>query len=323
MEPMLLIYTRADPAVGHGHAVRALALAEAARRRGVTVRFAVDDLTAAVLRGYGLPAAELGPPTTAQWVIRDLPGGSDAAAVAAERAAGSRVLLIDDHGPARCHATWNSDAMLTPARAAKLPHPTEVGSLYGLAYVPLRIEVARYVGHAVPGRGQRLLIALGGGFAPELPTTLLTALANAGLTGECQLLLPGPAADPALPAAARRLRVTPVWGVSDVGARLAQADLVITKLGITLLEALAVGVGALLLEPGPSHLQVATALAEHYPSLPVEEMGCVDPAAIERLAQRAVTLLAQPERLARWGAQGRALVDGGGATRLVEVLLGP
>lgn len=318
----LLIHTRGSHSSGYGHVVRCMTLAKAARERGVDTLFVspcpdtqqiLEDL-----RVQWTPAVE----GTSRWVLRDLPGGSDAADVRNEAACGARVLLLDDTGPARCEAALVVDAMMTPPRAHSLPHSDSTEYLYGLEYTALRESILDCAGTARPGSGQRLLIALGHGFDEGLLSIYLRALAGSGFAGRLELLFPQ-SADPSatLHADVAALGGTLWHGRDDIGPLLAGADLVVTKLGMTQLEAFVVGVGCLTLEPGEAHLAVQNALAMHYEDWPAVEMGLVAQLTPEQLAEQTVALLEDKQRLQTLGQRATALVDGQGARRVLDRLL--
>jgi spore coat polysaccharide biosynthesis predicted glycosyltransferase SpsG len=315
----LLIHTQASDAVGHGHVLRCLALADAARRRGLEVRFAAPDRTTTeVLARYGEQGLDPGSETP-RWVIRDLPAGSPAASVRGEVSGGSRVLLLDDSGPARCLATLTSDAMMTPERARRLPHGADTRYLYGLEYAPLRREVTAFAGRARPGGARRLLVALGHGFAPGYLGRYLEALADLPTPGAIEILVSRAA--PALRRAVGRIGAALREGETGIGAILGRADLVFTKLGMSQLEALAVGVGCLSVQPGAEHLEVQRGLTAAHGEWPGMDLGAAADVAPERAARRTLELLERPALLRRWGARARALVDGQGAARLLAALL--
>ncbi len=327
MSDTVVIRTAASEAVGHGHVARGLALAAEARSRGLVVRFkAEDEVTAKVLASYGEYGLYEQLRDIPAFIIRDLPDNNDQIEVRAEVAAGSTVMLLDDTGPARTQASLVVDAMMTPDRSALLAHDPRVRYLYGLEYAALRREIADYAGMARPGTEERprLAISLGGGFDDQLPRLILEALHAQGFDGHCEVLLTQSGADLGnLQEAANQMGAQVQIRTPAVGDVFARADLVITKIGISLLEAFAVGVGCVLLEPGIAHRDVENALARSYQPWPAVETGLYDDSTVERVTSQAMTLLPQPGRLRTMGEEARQLVDGRGAERVVDALLAP
>lgn len=318
----LAIYTQGSESTGMGHVMRCLALAEQAELRGVDTCFVAHDGNTRLLlekhiRGFAVHAE----PPAARWVIHDIAGYNAPEPVRKEVDAGSRVLLMDDKGPARCYSSVVVDAMMTPDRAAGLPSGEFTEYCYGLCYTPLRQAIAGYAGNANPGQAGRVVVALGYGF----PTGYLldyceSMLANA-FTGHLEILLPDNMGDMAgFETGSRAKNVTLHHNRQEIGSILCQADLLVTKLGMTQLEAFATGLGCLVVEPGEAHLEVQQSLSAHYRDWPAVECGLAEAVPPELLADRTRSQLDNAASLAMRGRHAAKLIDGKGCERILDVL---
>jgi spore coat polysaccharide biosynthesis predicted glycosyltransferase SpsG len=99
-------------------------------------------------------------------------------------------------------------------------------------------------------------------------------------------------------------------------AHLAGADVAVLALGVTVYEALAAGVPAVVLCRSAADVAHASSLEERGA---VVSLG-IDPAP-EQIAAAVAALVGDPERRAELARAGRALVDGRGAERIVGRLL--
>ncbi|MGC9021990.1 MAG: hypothetical protein ACP5J5_02580, partial [Dissulfurimicrobium sp.] len=113
-----------------------------------------------------------------------------------------------------------------------------------------------------------------------------------------------------------------VCGARDMARRMADADLVVTKLGLTQLEAFCVGRDCVVIEPTQAHLDLQQALQEEYNNWPVCECGlAVDDDTFDIAARETIDrLLNQKQRIEK-GRLACQLVDGKGAERIIEALL--
>lgn len=321
----IIIHTRGSDTLGHGHVVRAVALAEEARRRGLTVCFApADESTAGILRAYGVNLSASSDSCSPSFVIRDLPGGSEPLDVRRDVRDDMVVMLLDDHGPAANEASIVVDAMMTHERAITIESSTTTRYLFGLQYAALRPEIICHAAKASPGENQllRVVIALGGGFDERVPQRIAECLARRKFDGRCDVLLPKPVESIGdLRDVIASLNGEIHIQSPDVGAILSRADLVVTKIGISLLEALAVGVGCVSVEPTPAHVDVQRALASHYRAWPVIETGLYDSVSPDRAADAIVAVSHDPRRIKSMGLRARELIDGQGAARVLDTLL--
>ncbi|MBW2618093.1 MAG: hypothetical protein JRC92_04385 [Deltaproteobacteria bacterium] len=321
--PDLILKTQASAEQGHGHVRRCQALAAEARRQGLRPCFeAVDQYTADLVAALGEEVEDESNQRHASFIIRDFPGNNPTASVRREVAAGSVVLLLDDHGPARNQATIVTDAFSTP-EDGPLPSGQGVDYLYGLDYAPLRADFAARQGQARPGRNscRRLMVCFGGRDACSITPRLIAGLHRAGYRGPSTIIAEArhQADLAALTADWKGTRV--LTGVDEVAQGMLQCDLVVTKMGLLLVEAFCLGLGCALIEPSQAHLDLEAAQRRWRKAWPVREFGLAGEVDFDQAGAKAAALLANPEALAQMGAEAAGLVDGLGASRLIEAML--
>jgi UDP-2,4-diacetamido-2,4,6-trideoxy-beta-L-altropyranose hydrolase len=324
---MVLCWVDAGPAYGLGHLARVLALGEALAARGAAWRAAlVGDPTAlGWLRAAGarrpIVLPERGPA-----LAHVLEAARDAAAVVVDvkhaltraevRALGGErpVLVVDNPGPGVAEA----DLVLAPfgvARGARW--------LAGAAHVPLR-RAFRLAGDLRGPRGAHpvVLVSMGatdpGGLTVPAVEGLALAQARTGLVAR---VLANPTAPvwSQLPALLRRHDFPPARPVDPTATvtHLAEADLAVVAMGVTVYEALACGVPTLVVCRGAGDVAHARALAAEGA---VAWLG--REWSEETLAAAVAALLDDPAKRRAMAAAGRRLVDGRGAERVVDRLLG-
>jgi len=321
--PDLILKTQASAEQGHGHVRRCQALAVQARRQGLRPCFeAVDQYTADLVAVLGEEVEAESNQRPAPFIIRDLPGNNPPVAVRREVEAGSVVLLLDDHGPARSQATIVADTFSTP-EDGPLPSGQGVDYLYGLDYAPLRADFAVRQGRAQPGRksSRRLMVCFGGRDACSITPRLIAGLHRAGYRGPGTII-----------AEARHqadlAALTTDWAgtkvladVDKMAQEMLRCDLVMTKMGLLLLEAFCLGLGCALIEPSQAHLDLEVAQRRWRGDWPVREFGLAGEVDFDQVGAKAAALLANSETLAQMGAEAAKLVDGRGASRLIKAMM--
>jgi len=324
---MVLCWVDAGLAFGLGHVSRGLALAEALAARGLPCRFVLppDPTALAWLQAAGFRAplvlAEREPALPhvlaaaegAAAVVVDVKHPLTRAEVRA-LGAGRPVLVVDNPGP----GTAEADLVLAPAGAAKGRR-----WLAGPEFVPLR----RAFGLAAALRGPEgaqavVLVCMGasdpGGLAiPALEGLGLTRARSARLSAR---VVANPLAPVwgRLPALLRRLGFPPAHPIDPAGmaSHLVRADLALLAFGVTVYEAMACGVPAIVLCRTSADVAHARTL---------EERGALVSLGLhwteERIAETVERLVASPARRRAMGEAGRALVDGRGAERVAARLV--
>ncbi|MDH5545517.1 MAG: hypothetical protein OEZ43_07995 [Gammaproteobacteria bacterium] len=325
MNEDLIIYTHASKQFGYGHLHRSFALAEQARKQGIRATVApVDVETTHIMSAFGIALPDPFASETVAYIIRDVPVGSPLEVVEKDMAEGKVVLLMDDSGPARTKANIVSDAMMTSDRIAALAHSDNVRYLYGFDYCVLKSDVLNYQAKASPGLGKytTIVFALGGGFSEDYLSSFLGALNKIQFDGKIEILLTDPSQKTAaLQQYAGNLQATIHVGISEVGRVLSSADIVVTKIGVSMLEAFAVGLGCFLIEPTDAHHLVGVSLMKAYDNWPAIETGIYTSSSVDELATQLIALVQNRTQLTSFGSAATTLVDGSGGERLINALL--
>lgn len=285
------------PRLGFGHVGRCLALWEELERRAA---FRVRDASvAAFVRARGVTtAATEGAPV----VVLDRATPVPREELYALRERGCCTVLLDDLGPARAIA----DVVIDPPLAAAWP-PTAGICLGGFEHVLLRRAVRAAVRRGTPRLG--VLLAMGGSDPAGLTPVLAEALSAAGI--ELTVVI-GPGYRGMSPTRGRLLR-----DPADFASVLADATLLVTGYGHSLLEAAHLGVPAIAVVQRPEHLRHARAFCQAGTACELDMTMDFDPARVVMLVDR---LLSERDIRVAMEARGRELIDGHGARRVAEVL---
>lgn len=281
MSPLLLLRVDASPAIGVGHFMRCLALAQAWQDSGGRAVFACAELPEGLrerLVRENLGLAEIpGEPGSgddadqtvefacrnqAAWVAVDGPRfGSDYLEVLG--AAGLAVLALDDGGHLDRYPVdlvLNQNLAATPGRYAGKCDPARTTLLLGPVHALLRREFREYRAwrRPPPRTPRRLLISFGGGDELSLTEGVLRNLARLGRRDLEVVALAG-ATNPRIAALqeltanlnfACDLRVS----VDHIAEIMAWADAAITSAGSTVWELAAMRLPALVADIGDGAL---------------------------------------------------------------------
>lgn len=331
--PRVLIRADGGPGVGLGHVRRCLALATALRAREADVTVVVPDhpalRTVVTESGFAVEAVLSGEAATLLHT-RSLvqTWGAVAAVIDSYETPGDALrpplaavtAVIDDLGVRDLPV----DLVIAPAASdARQPFEALPGTtvLAGLAYVILHPDFARPVLSNSGGPIERVLLTLGGGDPGGLTVPLVDAVSQAVPTAHIDVVI-GPLASDRLAdtIARQRARVHVHRPVATLAELIEVADLAVCGGGQTLYELAARGVPA-----------VAVEVAENQrPNLEMlEALGTVrvagsaaDTFVSARVTQLVQELAADPARREAMSAAGRRAVDGRGAARVAEALLG-
>jgi spore coat polysaccharide biosynthesis predicted glycosyltransferase SpsG len=319
----------AGAAIGVGHLVRCVALAEELRARGVEVVFlgavSGSPWAAEQLRVRGLPlvAAPQEPELLASLVgglrldavvLDSYTLAPDAGAAIGGR--GPVVLAIIDGDPLGQEADLYLDQNLGaehrpfPARRGldpETPRPFGGKRLAGVSYVLLRDSVRRCRRSPWARRVPRVLCFFGGTDSAGVAPAWTAALRRTGLPYEATVISPVPFQ------AEGQARVIPP--TDRLPELMAEADLVLTAAGSASWELLHLGVPTALTWVAANQLVGYEALVSAGLAAGLgPEPG---PAAVATLAR----LLATPTLREEYGRRGRDLIDGRGRERVADALL--
>jgi UDP-2,4-diacetamido-2,4,6-trideoxy-beta-L-altropyranose hydrolase len=338
MKPgVLLIRADASLAIGTGHVMRCLALAQAWQDAGGTATLAEAELPDALLprvtaeavsvtRVHAKPGgpedaaetAALAQRLGADWVVIDGDRfGSDFLEVV--RGSGVRVLLIDDLAnresfPADLIVNPNFDEDGEPYRK----QGCNARVLAGPTYTLLRREF-RQAGEKreIRKTGNRILVTLGGSdpenLTPRIAETLarcsgleVTVIAGAGYENAEELRKMN----------ANNLRV--VFNATNMAQIMQDCDQAVIALGGTLWELLSAGCAVLGYSRNSTQAGIVRVLSD---GGMVVDMGETRHFDAEKLAASVKELAASPDARKRMANLGHRLVDGLGAARVVEAAL--
>jgi UDP-2,4-diacetamido-2,4,6-trideoxy-beta-L-altropyranose hydrolase len=337
---MILFRADATPAMGTGHVMRCLALAQALRDRDIDVSFASAALTPSIegrLAADGIrihpvdPAADREAAQTA--AIARAQGANalvvdgyhlDAGWRLALRASGLPILAfqdIDDGLP------LHADLVLNAAAAADEPRwrrsAPEASFLVGPRHVLLRRELRRAMAAPTLPIADRpaLLVTFGGADPAHLTLPVTAALAKCLGSVPIDVVIGGSVPDGE--ALARRVaslgdRIAVHLDPLEMAPLMGRAGLAVSAAGGTIGELAALGVPALIAIVAEN--QVAGAAASVAGGW-CEAFDARAPGAVEALAARAAELWDDVERRRAMARRTAGLVDAAGADRVVDALV--
>lgn len=336
------VLVRADggAGIGLGHVTRCLALAGQLRARGAEVVFVTSPADPAVLAKI----------KAAGCLVEALPKDcdEDAAiafllAVAAKiptrlivvdsyrielkhqlaiKGAGLTLLALDDFGSGRFAADFVLNSSLT-ARAENYSVEAGARLLLGPSHALLRPEFLEAAGRpAAPAAVPRVLITMGGsdpsGLTREAWKTLDAAPGEFALDLLVGAAYPGAGAL-ARDAAAARHPSEVHHDPADVPGLMRRASFAVSAAGSTCWELALLGIPAIVIVTAANQQGVADGLQKSGFAV---SLGAASPFPGGALQKEALSLLRQPDRLQAMAAAGRKIVDGRGAERVADAVLG-
>lgn len=338
MTAPLIIRADASAAIGTGHIMRCLALAQACRRAGLRAIFAHAETTSSLerrlgqedfesrrvdfVRGSAGDAActvQLARDLGATWIVAD--GYCfDAGWQRQIRDAGLRLLVIDDYGQAaHYHANIVLNQNLSADAALYASRDADTRLLLGPRYALLRQEFLARGGvpRVMSGLARRVLVTLGGSDPDNVTSAVLRVLrAVSGL--EVVVVIGGSNPHRAtVESLVCECNSTATWvravvDATDMPALMEWADVAITAGGSTLWELAYLGLPALVLVLAENQAPATCALTG---------LGIVEfVAAPGQLSVMLPALLADTCRRGEISARARELVDGRGGERAVAAL---
>lgn len=339
---VLLVRADADAQIGMGHVMRCLALAQAWQRAGGRAVFFTASRASAWesrVRSEGMEllylSAQPGSPEDARhtallaqkvdagWVVVDgYHFGADYQC--ALRTSGQAVLFVDDNGHA---AHYSADVVLNQNIHADeglySNRESYTRLLLGPRYALLRQEFLSWRGweRSTPDRVRNLLVTLGGSDPRNVTAEVIRVLQRVDAEGLDVVVVVGeenPFWGELRQVAAESTRaVRLVSNVTEMPELMAWADLTISAGGSTCWELAFMGCPAILLIVAENQRVAANLLAEVGVAVSLGDAWQIDP---ERVVPSICDLLNDSEARAQMSRKGRSLVDGLGASRVVQVL---
>lgn len=339
MNHLLAIRADAGGALGTGHIMRTLALAQANRRRGAASIFIIADSCPAGIRalihqnGYDYhvitterlgdkqdAALTLDLAKNAAWLVLD-GYHFDEAYQQLCQSAQIRTLCIDDYG--HC-SHWHCDALLNQNLGSEnFPQPNLPPiALRGIGYALLREEFLRYPKRPYNAWGaiSKLLVTLGGSDPQNATAWVLQQLNRLHLRDLNIKVIIGPA-NPhtdALLALDFDLDIEWVHSCSDMPACYGWADGVISAGGSSCWEWLSMGLPGAIVTIADNQLPTVEQIEREQLALC---LGWPDQDLNEAAAQRLIAWLQSPQSCID-GATASQLIDGRGADRVMGALEG-
>ena len=337
----LLIRADASPKTGTGHVMRCRALAHAWKEEvGSQVTFAMVSGAPALeglLRDEGMEVigvphqpgsledarhtAQAASAVAARWIVADGYAFGRQYQQAA-RQQGQKLLVVDDYGHA---AGYPAELVLNQnlGAAAEL-YPVRgpwTRLLLGLSYVLLREEFSGWRGQQreEPARAENVLVTMGGGDADNVTLRVLKALAacEAPLHIRAVAGASNPHLDQLRAAAKASPNVELLHSVKDMPALMDWADLAVSAAGVTCWELAFMGVPMVLLVLADNQQPSAVNAHEAGMALNLGDAGAVSEGEISAAV---ADLAASADRRRHLAEQGRDLVDGQGAARVVRAM---
>jgi spore coat polysaccharide biosynthesis protein SpsF len=339
-EATATILIRADGGgqLGYGHLVRALALAEELRDGqgiGIVVLTGAHEAgdaqaARAFFEGHRIPVVTMLPEVgevefilekaqrrNASALVLDIRTGLTPADLDAVRAAGVKIITIDDASARRLKADL---AVYPPAPQTTVLDWSGFSGvlLVGADYVLLSPAVARRAKDGTRPAKSRFLISMGGCDPMRLTEAVVQACAERIAAPIDAVIGPGVSDGPGVASRLLKLKnVTPHLAPGDPSEIYVHARAAIVSFGVTAYELAALGVPALYVALSEDHRTSARGAQ----ALGFGRMGGVaqnfDPRA---LAEAAARLLADEARLGAMSRSGRAAIDGRGAERLASLI---
>jgi len=337
----LLVRADADAARGSGHVMRCLALVHAWRERGGPAWFLSRCANPALrerIQAAGAEFLSLAPDASMELDLQStlaliteltpsfvvLDGYDfDLDYQRALRATGHRLMVIDD--TVRL-PLYDADVLLNQSLGAvrsNYNHNPDATLLLGPEYALLRREFVYWRSrlHTVPETARKILVTLGGSDPDNVTLKIIEALRQLE-TARLQIRVVAGPANPHIDELEHAAADFPgplelLTAVPDMAPLMSWADLAVTGAGGTCWELACLGVPALSLVIAENQRSIAEELAA---AGAVVNLGWHTDVAVERVATAVNGLLYSSFRRLRMSQQGRALVDGKGASRVASAL---
>lgn len=313
----LLIRADASAAMGVGHVMRTLAIAEVARDREIDVAFITSPLGRTLVDARGFAAHVAGDVST--WTASLAPDdlvvfdgyGFTAEQMTDVGALVRRTGAVDDLGL----GTFPVDVLLNPsmlATATDYHLPVDSTRLLGPHHALIRSEFHAVRNTASRPCGETLLVTLGGTDPRGLTAPLARRLSSLPRPFSDLLVLRGPGAAADLPDG-----VEVIHDPRAVAPTFVRATAAIAAAGGTTWELAFLGVPTALVAVADNQLPVLETAAALDLAIP---LGTPDD--LDGRLDAALARLTDPVDRDRLSARAAEVVDGAGATRFLDALLG-
>jgi UDP-2,4-diacetamido-2,4,6-trideoxy-beta-L-altropyranose hydrolase len=340
----LIIRADGTLAIGHGHVMRCLALAQAWRERGGKCAFVMAELIPELQRCLSTSGFDIIPLTV-------VPGSSDDAAqliqlaracdarwivvdgyrfgIEYQRAlkrAGERVLLIDDKGHT---GSYCSDLVLDQNAGAceddYVHREPATRILLGSRYAMLRSEFNRWRDwkREIPEVARRLLITMGGSDPENLTECVIRSISDCSIDNLEITVIAGmgnPQKKSLQSAAANsgaNLRL--LENATNMPELMSWADIALIAGGGTLWELLYMMCPVVSLARSPLQSQILLRLGRQGTLEFIESLHDFDGSHLASVISRLATSSVRRRNMA---ARGREMIDGRGAQRVCELMIG-
>ena len=339
----LILRADASIAIGTGHMMRCLALAQAWQDSGGVCVFVMADSTSAIaarlkaeymelisVRASRNPlqelkaVAEIARHYSAKWVVID--GYQfDSEYQRALSRAGVKVLCIDDSGTVE---HYSSDIVLNQnlhaSRALYRSREARTRLLLGPRYALLRREfsASRSFKREIPPRAHKVLVTMGGSDPDNVTLRIIEAL-NLSKSGDLQVTIVVGGSNPHFSSLQHATKSFPGMRLLRDAPNMLQfmtwADVAISAAGTTCWEMCLVGLPAILIDLAENQRPVAEELHRQQIAIHAGSTATVDPS---RIVGQLTALLDSPERRGDMSRRGQLLVDGRGAERVIRSMRG-
>jgi UDP-2,4-diacetamido-2,4,6-trideoxy-beta-L-altropyranose hydrolase len=344
-QKILLIRADANVAMGTGHAMRCLALAQAWQDAGGLAVFAMVDPSPSFTNRIGKESIEalricgnagakedatqtiaLARERAAAWVVVD--GYQFGQAFQQDlRAAGLKTLILDDYGHSEhYYADLVLNQNVSAAASTYESREPYTRLLLGPRYCLLRREFNRWREwkREIGPVGQRVLVTMGGSDPDNFTGRAIEALDSieddkleaaivVGGSNERSAMLER------MVASVRSKKITFRQDVSNMAELMAWADVMVSAAGTTCWEICRLGLPALLIDLADNQTPVARELQRRGCAI---YLGGPEEVSAAKLAEQVERLRHSQEDRQLMSSRGRELVDGEGARRVVSILRG-
>ncbi|MBI3444100.1 MAG: UDP-2,4-diacetamido-2,4,6-trideoxy-beta-L-altropyranose hydrolase [Magnetospirillum sp.] len=313
--PTVIFRADASAAIGTGHIMRCLTLADVLAARGVACVFASEAGSAVMVPSLAYPVVPPSAMPAAHLVVVDHYGLDEADEAMLGASAGA-LMAVDDL-PTRVHRCALLLDQTHGRRAEEYAElvPPDCLILAGSDYALLRPQFGAARATALARRDcglKRILVSLGGSDPDDVTGAVLDAIAASGLDVAVEVVMG--AAAPHLEQVRRRAATLPQArvqvGVSDMAALMVEADLAIGAGGGTAWERCCLGLPTLMLTIADNQRDVVRL---------VTGAGAAQAATLPSLARQLRELT--PAALTSMSAAAARLCDGGGADRVADAIM--